>query len=176
MAFVPTQLQNTGMYIPTTSVYDVSRLYEVDVQSPEFKELLVRLYQSVNNIALSLNNKDSALYQTQEFDNGQLFFNPNSTNILDSRNCFRMTINVGALPAGVTTVAHNIAPTNTYTFTRLYGVATDSIGLNYYPLPFAGAVGNNIELRANNVNIIITNNSGATFDRCIVVAEYLKTI
>ena len=42
---------SNGAYVVTTNVWDVSQLYSIDVKSPEFQELLVRLYQNVNNIA-----------------------------------------------------------------------------------------------------------------------------
>jgi len=70
--------QNVGSFVPTTNIWDVQRLYEVDIKSPEFKELLVRLYQNVNNIALSLNSRDAGYYDNTEFINGQTFF-PNPT-------------------------------------------------------------------------------------------------
>jgi hypothetical protein len=34
----------SGIFVPTTNVWDVSQIYEIDVTSPQFKELLVRLY------------------------------------------------------------------------------------------------------------------------------------
>lgn len=171
----PPQQQNTGLYVPTTSVWDMGLISDIDTNSIEFKDLLVRLYQNINNIVLALNVKDSAYYIEEEFVNGQQFFNPASTDPLQLRSDFRKTINIGAVGAGVTTVAHGIPFTTTYTATRIYGTATDSIGLNYYPLPWASAAGaTNIELRADGTNVIITNNSGVAFTRCIVVLEYLK--
>lgn len=172
--YVPDQQINTGSYIPTTSVFDVSAIYETDITSPEFKELLVRLYQNVNNIAVALNTKDSAYYIQEEFVNGQLFFNPASSNPLDLRGDFRKLINIGALGAGVTNTNHNLAITSTWKFTRIYGTASNTGTLNYYPLPFAGAAGNNIELRVNGTQVVINNNSGATFTDCYVILEYVK--
>ena len=64
-----------GAFVPTNLIWDVQQLQSVDVNSPEFKELLVRLYQNINNIALVLNIKDTGMYQLSEFVNGQLFFN-----------------------------------------------------------------------------------------------------
>lgn len=171
----PDQQQNTGLYVPTTSVWDMGLISSIDTNSEEFKDLLVRLYQNINNIVLALNLKDSALYVLEEFVNGQQFFNPASTDPLQLRSDFRKTVNIGAVGAGVTTVAHGIPFTATYTATRIYGAATDSIGLNYYPLPWASAGGAaNIELKVNGTNVVITNNSGIAFTRCIVVIEYLK--
>ncbi len=175
MAYIPDTQPNTGQFVATTSVFDVSRLYEVEVTSPEFKELLVRLYQQVNNLSISSNNKISGYYIQEEFITSSNYFNPNSSDPLQLRPEFRKTFNIGALGAGVTNFAHNLAITNTWQFTHIYGAASDNVGFNYYPLPFASAGGaNNIELRVNAANIVITNNSGINFTSCIVTLEYLK--
>ena len=171
----PDQEINTGSFVNTTQVWDLGQLQNVDITSPEFKELLVRLYQQINNIALVLNLKKSGYYILEEFVTSALYFNPNSTDPLMLRPEFRKTFNIGPLPGSVTTVAHNLAITNLWQFTHIYGVASDNIGFNYYPLPFASAAGaTNIELRVDATNIIITNNSGIAFTSSVVVLEYLK--
>jgi hypothetical protein len=175
MAYIPGQQQNTGLFIESTAVFDVSRLYEVDVNSDEFKELLVRLYQNVNNIALALNLKESALYLLEEFNTSAQYFDPATNNQLLLRPQFRRTYNIGAVAAGVTIVAHGLTIGATWIFTDIYGALTDNIVNNYYPLPWASAGGaTNIELRVDAANIVITNNSGIAFTSCIVTLEYLK--
>lgn len=175
MPFVPDQQINTGSYVQQTPIFDVSKLYEVEVNSPEFKELLVILAQQTNNISLVLNNKISGYYLLEEFVTGANYFNPNSTDPLQLKPEFGKTFNIGALPAGVTNVAHNLTITNTWQFTNIYGTANDNVGSNYYPLPFASAGGaTNIELRVNATNIVITNNSGINFTSCLVTLKYLK--
>lgn len=175
MPFIPNFQNNVGLYISTTDVWEISRIQDIDVNSEEFKLLLVRLYQNVNNIALALNLKESALYPLTQFVNGQQYFSTNPDNPNDTRSVFRLTVNIGALPAGVTTVAHGLVPQSTWTFTHIYGAATEIMVGNYYPLPFASAGGAaNIELRVDNTNVVITNNSGVNFDRCYVVLEWVK--
>jgi len=175
MSYIPNQRQNTGLFIVSTAVFDVARLYEVDVNSEEFKELLVRLYQNVNNIALALNLKESALYLLEEFNTSAQYFDPATNNQLLLRPQFRSTFNIGAVGAGATTVAHGLTIGSTWIFTDIYGALTDNIGNNYYPLPWASAGGaTNIELKVNATNIVITNNSGIAFTSCIVTLEYLK--
>lgn len=175
-----------GAFVNTTSVWDVQQLQQVDVTSPEFKELLVRLYQNVNNIALILNIKDTGMYQTSEFVNGQLFFpNPNNSSMTAAypanRQIFRKVINFPqvlgvALGAGATAINHNINVTAATTFTRIYGVANDTAGNNYYPLPWASAAGaTNIEVVVNATQVVVTNNSGITFDFCYVILEYIQS-
>ncbi len=165
---------NTGLYVATTDVWEISRIEQVDVTSDEFKTLLVRLYQNINNIALALNLKDSAYYIQEQFVNGQQFFPATTDAGASYRAAYRIVIDVGALGAGVTTVAHGLTITAEWTFTRIYGTATDNTLGNYYPIPFAGAAGAYISLRVDNTNVVIDNNSGVTFNKCLVILEFLK--
>lgn len=171
---------NPGAFIPTTDNYDTSVIYSLDINSDEFKEFLVRLRQSINNVALSLNIKDTGYYPLTEFVNSQAYFpDPTLTSSTAAtpvlRQVFRLVVNIGALGAGVTTVAHGLTITNKFTFTRIYATASDTIGNNYYPIPWASAAGaTNIELRVNATNVIITNNSGVAFNFCYCVLEYIK--
>ena len=52
----------SGAFVPTTFILDVAKIQEVNVNSEEFKELLVRLYQNLNRMSLVLNVKESAYY------------------------------------------------------------------------------------------------------------------
>ena len=175
MAFIPDQRNNTGQFIATTAVFDVGRLYQVEVDSPEFKELIVSLYQQVNNISLSLNTKEFGYYLEEELVDSALYFNPASSSQLDLRPEFRLTIDTGPLPAGVTLIPHGLTILASWKFTDIYGAATDNIGFNYLPLPYADvSLGGNIELRVDAVNVIINNASGIAFTSGIVVLEYLK--
>src|SRR5271166_1480135 len=156
MAYIPQQ-NLTGLFIPTTSNFEIAAIFDIDVNSKEFKELIVRLYQNQNNIALSLNLKDSAYYLQEEFVTGAQFYNTVTLSELNTRPEFRKAFNTGALGAGVTTVAHGLTIGTTWTFTDIWGTATDNVGNNYYPLPWSSAAGaTNIELRVNAANIVIT--------------------
>ncbi len=174
MAYNIDQQINTGSYVPTTNVWDVSQLYEVDVNSDEFKELLVRLYQNINNIAIVLNTKSTGYYINQEFVSGKVFFNPIANNQLTLRPGFIKTINTGALGAGVTSINHDIAVTSTFHWMFISGAATNTGTLVGYPLPFAGAAGNNIEVTVTATQVVINNNSGVTFTDSQVTLEYCK--
>ena len=182
---IPSQL-NFGSFVPTTNVWDIQQLQQLDID-PKLKELLVRLYQNVNNIALVLNTKDSGLYVLQEFLNGQVFFtNPdlNSTSAQSpvQRQVFRMVINFGALPNATTTsLPHGIdistAMPSTFSFTRIYGVASQSSQMSFIPIPYssATAVINNIELSVTDSDVIITTAIDySAYDTCYVILEYLK--
>lgn len=176
MAFIPQQQVNTGLYYGTTNVWDVSALADIDVTSPEFRELLVRLYQNINNISLALNQKESAIYINQEFVNGQQWFST-TNNANDTRSDFRKVVDCSMLPnTGVKLVPHGILVTPNTTWTHIYGTATDPVNLLGIPLPYASPVlANNIELSIDQTNVIITTGSNrTTFTRCYVVLEWLK--
>jgi hypothetical protein len=174
---------NYGAFVPTTNVWDVSEIYQTEVTSPEFKELLVRLYQNLNNMALSLNIKDSAYYVNAEFVNGQSFFpnpayNSSTTTVASMRQVFRLVINFGALPNSTTTsVAHNLPANAGWTFTRIYGCATNPSTPQYLPIPYASNTANaSIELWVDgtNVNIKTASNLSA-YTTTYVILEYMKT-
>jgi hypothetical protein len=173
-----------GAFLQTTQVWDVAQLEEVDVNSKEFKELLVRLYQQINNIVNVLNIKDTGKYDTEEFVNGQVYFsNPSlssaTAQVPEDRQVLRKVIYYDqALPnAGVTTIPHLITCTPATTFTRIYGVANDTAGNNYIPLPYASpTLVNNIELSVDATNVTITTGSNRTnFTITYIVLEFLQT-
>jgi hypothetical protein len=176
---------DSGSYIQSTQVWDPSILKDIKIDSPQFKELLIRMYQNLSLMASAVNNKDTGLYDTQEFVTGQtLFPNPaydsTTSSTPERRNTFRKTFDVGALGAGLTTIAHGLPISDAWTFTRIYGAASlyDAVPANckYYPIPWASAAGaTNIELKVDGTNILITNNSGVAFTHCYVVLEYMKT-
>ncbi len=175
---------NFGAFVSTTQVWDVARLYEIDIQSPEFKELLVRLYQNINNIATVLNLKDTGYYALTEFINGQLYFNDPAIPLTSVSNpafrqVFRKVIDFGALPnAGTKSVAHGLTITSGFRFTRIYATASDPIGMNYIPIPYASPTdANNIELNVDATNVnIITGSNRTAFTTTYVVLEYVKQI
>ena len=174
---------NVGAYIPSTYILDViSEIYNTDVTSPKFKELLVRLVQNLNRMQILLNNKDTGLYPTQEFVCSQQYYpnptlNSTTTQYPALRNVFRLVINFGSLPNATTkSVAHGITCTSMVTFTRIYGTATNP-STNYIPIPYASCtdVAHNVELNvdATNVNITTGTNRSA-YTTTYVILEYLK--
>jgi hypothetical protein len=179
MSYIPQSQANTGLYIPTTTVIDT--INSNDQLDPGLKQILVVLYQTVNNIAVSLNQKESGIHDLTEFVTGQNWFNPNPSAGVNNqpRSHFRKMFYLTSLPAGVTAFNHLINGTTPltadYTFTGLHAMANNTASFDYYPIPFASAGGAaNIEIRANSTQIVITNNSGVTFNKIYVFAEYLK--
>jgi len=190
---MPTSQQiNTGLYVPTTEIFDViSGLQQSDVSSGEFKELLIRLAQHVNRVNLALNLKESALYFEEEFMTGDLLFNPLNTNpdaqiqmfrkvLRESSDPHKMpTPEADVLQAGSTNFPHVLTPlastSSTYTgwkFVGIYGGATNTVSRNYYPLNYSGAT--YLSARADSTNVIIDNNTGITFDKVDIILWYVK--
>ncbi len=175
---------NWGQFVPTTTILDVALLYEVDVKSPEFIELLVRLYQTVNNTAISTNIKDTGYYLTKEFNVGSLLFDVNN-DFNRLRPIYRTTVDFGALPAaGSKSVAHGIpnitvAGTTTFSFLKIYGAATNPTTVNFIPLPFvsAGATNNdNLQVEVDTTNVIITTGGKdySAWTTSYIILEYVK--
>jgi hypothetical protein len=179
-------ISGTGSFVGLTTSWDVQRIQSVNVNSEEFKELLVRLYQNVNNIVIALNTKDTGYYPLSEFLNSQLFFpNPALNSSTDqfpiNRQVFRTTVNFGALPNATTTsVPHNIdintmIPT-TYSFTRIYGAASLPAQTSFIPLPFASpTLDENIKVTVDNVNVNITTAIDySAYTTTYIIMEYIK--
>ena len=182
MAF-PTSNQ-FGSFVPTSNVWDVSQIFALEDESPELKELLVRLYQNLNLMSISLNTRDAGYYDTSEFVNGQLWFpNPlynSSTQTApayrqDYRKVFNIPTSIGIPLIGLT-IPHGITLTPKTTFTRIYGTANDTINQAYLPLPFVSTTGSGIELFVNGPNIIIIPQVALpNINQIYVVLEYLQS-
>jgi hypothetical protein len=178
----PNQAQ--AFAVPTTDIWDVSQVYDTDFRDPgQMQELFVRLYQNLNNMSLSLNARDAGYYDTQQYLNSQVFFpnpalNSSTATTPTYRSVFRKVINFGALPnAASKSALHGIVCSAATSFTRIYGTATDPVGFNYIPLPYASPVlANNIAIDVDATNVTITTGSNRTaFTITYVVLEYLQT-
>lgn len=177
-------IRQQSVYIPTTQIWDPVQIYNADLESPEaLRELLVRMYQQLGQMATAVNYKDTGIYTTIETINGQQYFsNPaynSSTGIQASpRNVFRKVLNFGALPNTTTkTMAHGIVCNTSTTFTRIYGCASDTTGFNYIPLPYASTTNaaNCVELKVNATNVtVIAGTNRSSFNITYIVLEYLQ--
>ena len=174
MAYITNQVQNTGLYLPTTTVFDTSQIQSLQGVSEELKQLLVVLYQAVNNISIAANAKETGIYNLQEFVNGKVFFDPNPVSLNSQpRSNFRKVFYLTNLPPGVTAFNHLIPLTASYSFTNMWGMANDTIGFNYYPINAGGAA--TISINGNLTQLVITNNTAVTFNVVYVYVEYLQT-
>lgn len=178
MGYIPNIQQNTGFFVPTTNIWDIQKLNEVDVNSQEFKDLLIILYQNINKMAFAVNGRDNGFYYLQELIDNQSWFPIDPTNISQTpRMNYRTTINFGALPNnGLKSVPHNIAVDGDLSWTRIYGAATDPIALRGIPLPFVSVAGNHIQLDVDAVNVNITTiGNYSSYTTSYIVLEYLKS-
>jgi hypothetical protein len=175
---------SSGTFIPTTQVWDVSELRDIDVTKPAFKELLVRMYQNLNSMALSINNKESSFYDTSETVKGQSFFankaNDSSTSSApEGRQVFNKVINFGALPnAAIKNYAHGIDIKRGFTFTRIYGCATQqentnpAVAFNAISIPYSTIV--LLDISATDV-VITTTADYSSYANTYIVLEYVKS-
>ena len=170
-----------GLYVPTTNIWDVGQIRDIDVNSPEFKELLVRLYQNINDISTALNLKESAYYDTSEFVTGKQYFpnpslNNSSSTVPQPRPVFRTVINFGALPNNTSKqIAHNIPITSGVTVTQIYGAASDTVNKLYVPLPYASTAADAIQVDMDATYITVTTQSNRTaYTTTYIVIEYMK--
>ena len=167
-----------GMFVPTTQVYNAGSIQRMDSDSEEFRNLLVTLYQSINNIAVVLNHKTSGYYTLNEFVNGNVFFpNPASTEVNVFRQEYHKVVNFGALPnTGVKSVAHGITVTSSFIWTGVGAYATDPIGLTGLQIPYASPTdANEIEINVDATNVNITTGSNRTnYTTCYVILSFLK--
>lgn len=171
MAFLNQTTNNQGMFVPEAVIYDTRNILSIDVSSDEFKQLLVRLYQSINNISINLNKKEIALYPLEEINTGVLYYREVPTQFEGLRTVYRTTYQTGALGAGVTNIAHGLTITNQWEFTKIQGVANDPVGFRYYPIPMTLLT---VSLTAT--NIVITNGTGINFNTGSIVLEYVKNL
>lgn len=170
---------NQGSFLPTTFIWDVEQINEINVNSQEFKELLIRLYQNLSLMATILNTKDSAFYPLEEFCNGQVFFpaTGGSLNDYNQRQVFRTVVNFGALPNTTSkSIPHNIDMFNGFSCTRIYGAASNQNSMQYIPLPYASPTANkNIEIAIDKTNVTLTTAMNySAYTTTYIVLEYVK--
>lgn len=171
-----------GYFLPTTDIYDSKVIETLDVQSPEFKDFLVRLQQRLNNVALYQNNKVAGIFSLDEQINGKQYFQTiqgtgagQQSQI--QRQVYHKTYNLGALP----NTATNTYPTGlvidaNWIATAIYGTATDP-GVAMIPLPFASPVAaENIKLEVIGTDIVITTAMNySAYTITYVTLEYVKS-
>jgi len=176
------QQAEPGQFLQTTNIFDVQSLFEMDVNSKQFKEFIAKLSDSINNIVQAVNLKDTGIYDQREFVCGQIYYpNPllNSSTAQKPtwRQVFRREVtSPAALPdTNIVSVAHGITITDTFTFTRTYGIATNTALHTWIPLPYASTTGNIVELWGDDLNINIrTNYDASAYNVVYTILEYIK--
>lgn len=173
------EVPNWGYFIPTTTIFDADLVNDVDVTSDEFKELIIQLYQTVNNISLLANAKTTGYYLKQEFNTSELLFSVNNDfNTL--RTVYCTTVNFGSLPAaGTKSVAHGISNIDmNYSPLIISCAAVKPSPVSWIPIPYvsATALANNLEINvdATNVNITTGGTDYSAYTRTLVILKYVK--
>lgn len=177
--------QNTGTFIPQTNVWDVSDIYAANLD-PKLTELLVRMYQNLGLMATNVNYKDAGYYALQPLINGQLFF-PNPDNNSSTagfpayRQVSRLVINFGTLPTGAPghetkSVPHGLTINPGFSFTRIYGCATDP-NTTFIPLPYASATAaDNVELYVDTTNVnVVTGADYSMYTTTYIIIEWIQS-
>lgn len=146
-------------FLPTSEVFP-----------EDYGQLIIRLTQIYQEMALRINLKDIAQYETDlEILNGQQF---SGIDPQTKRFAFRTTLSTGILATGANNVPHGITfpVPNTFHFTRIYGVIEDTTVPLYVPIP-----NDNVHLEVNATNAVITIPAAYNGYSGIVVLEYVKT-
>ena len=171
---MPGESIRQGVFLPTTVNFELGLLQDVDLNSPQFRELLVRLYQYVNQISLVVNQKTSCYFDTTAFVDGNLFFpNPNTpvANTPIYRNEIRKVIQLpDGLPNTTTImIAHGIPVTTAWTWVGAYGAATDTSNGYGYFIP-----NNGVTVYVDNTYVYITTSSDlSAYNYGLIVLMYL---
>lgn len=140
------------------------------------------LPQTINQLSLTLNSKESGYYPLVESLSGRLWF-PNyaqTSNVYPTQSWrpgLRKVIEFGSLPAaGLKSVLHGITITSNFSFIQIYGSSSDKIGFNYIPLPFSSSVlANNIELSVDSTSVNITvGKDMSAFTETYVILEFIN--
>jgi len=172
--------RNEGVFVPTTNTFEVTSIVDKNITAEYFREFIVRLQNRLNEIAISLNQKETGAYLNDIVIIGSFVYP--DTNLSSStpqqpseRPLYRKTVIFGALPNNTTkTVAHGIPLNSNLKVFKIIAVANDLINGNRVPLSFySPASGLGVAIELDNTNVIVTSNFDATrFTDTDVIIEY----
>lgn len=173
-----------GFFLPTTITYDVETK-DISVDDKDFRSFLATLRNSINEISIAINKKENGNIDTIETLSGKyVSANPNATPVggqsVQERSVFRKALILNTptgLVNGDNTMAHTIYETRQgATFVSISGVANDTTGNRYRPLPYTdAATGNHIGLYVDRDNVHIYCNGARPSIRFVyIVLEYIK--
>ncbi len=164
-------------FIPTSQVWDIAQLKDMDVTSPEFKELMIRLYQNLNLMAMAVNDKPTGYRSQDPYVTGKYYPpNANLSSSSDTTPTYRqgqaIHLDFGALPNTASkTVAHNITVNEAFTLVRIVGAATDPVAFKGVAIPNQDI---KVEIDATNVTITTAADYSA-YTVCSLEIEYLMS-
>lgn len=172
-----------GAFVQQTPIFNFN---DSNVNSVEFQDFMTQLTQTVNNMSLILNMKDTGTYDTEEFICGQVYFplvDPTGVQVPQWRPIYRKIINFGAvtggLPnAGCFSAPHGIPVTNTWFFTRQYAEARNPAIPGFLAIPYVSSVdkAHDIELSVDSVSVRICNVANySAYTTVYVILEYCES-
>lgn len=165
--------------LPINQQYDPEEIISLDVQSEEFKEFLVQLYLTQQDLLQSANYKTSGIYDFPEALSGNVYPS-GATSLTTKRSGILKLIQfppATTLPnAGTIEALHGIDFSNITTFVRIYGVATNlTAPRTAIPIPYISSTGNIVEVIVLSDRIRINTNANFTaYTNVRVVVEYIK--
>ena len=169
--------RSSGSFVSTTSSLDISEVG----REPDVKKLIIRLYQALNNISVSLNLKETGYYSTKEYVCGKLYYPSagSSSSVRGNvgyRPGFRIAVICGALPNATTkTVAHHLNTTG-YTLMGITGSATNPSGWTGIGLPHFAGIGSSVAIWVDGTNVNLqTSGNMSNYTHSSVTLEYVKT-
>lgn len=183
----PNNIGDAGIFAPLSPNFDVQDVSDAQPGSEEWATFLYRLKSTLDLMVNVINSKETGVYIPQEVVNSDQWFGATSPLPQNWRLGTTYAIDIGALGAGTTTVAHNLGAPATgiaglnYTFYDISCVASNPstsgapASCHNLSIPWAGAAGAYISLDIQATNIVINNQSGLTFSKCVLTLKYLKT-
>ncbi len=177
---MPEDNRQFGAYVPETLNMDVTAIFTTDVNSPEFKELIVKLYMGVTLMAQVVNTKITGIYEPNEFLTSSQY--PARTTLPAGsapRQSYWVWVDFGALPnAGAKSVNHNIPWLNGQTTVlHIYGAATNTTADTAIPLPYSSpaALNAQIQVDVSSTQVTVTTAINySAYNQAYFVIEYLK--
>jgi hypothetical protein len=172
MADIPSNL------LPLLQKYSDDVIQGLDVKSEEFKNFLVFLRDSINDINTSVNQRDGGSWANGEFNTGMQYYPNPADPTATPRTIFRCVVPFGALPNNAPkSVNHNINPgtgtTANYFFVGHSAWANKTtVAFAYYPIPQNDGV-NITTLTVSQTQVTITTNFDATAFSTDVTLYYI---
>lgn len=170
---IPLDSQNLESYVP---VYDA-----IPENWEDGRAFIVEQLKKITN---AVNTKEIGFFLDQELLSGKAFI-PGINIATDGatsqqfRTVLRKVIDFGPLPnAEIKSVPHDIFVDYNFTLVQMYAAATDPVGLQAFPIPYAAAGTNDsvaLYMDDNNINII-TQTNRSSFTRVFIVVEYLQEL
>lgn len=173
---MPIDYKVYGAFVPTSNDYDPQLIYELDIKTTEFKDFLVRLRESITDMAYVVNVKRTGFLNDTEFVNGKQLFPRSGAGGTgqEYRPVYELELDFGSLPNTTSkSVAHGLNLTGlltTWEWLFLSGAATNPSTGAGISLPNEGIY---VEVDATNVTVTTTDDK-TSFTKSKINLQYVK--